>query len=358
MALPILLFAFPTGPGPGRTGAPGDLGNCSGGSCHFGAATRGEGGTVYLPGGPFYRPGETQRILVHLTGLPDEPELAKYGFQLSPRLGSAPAAAAGGSLQADTTGIFVQCSDANPVPTGGCPAHAPLYFAQHRRPSLEPVWELDWTPPKDATGPIELFHALNAANGRGDQSGDRIFLNSVVVQPAGPLSFRQPFGGGGASPNAWLEIFGSGLNAVTSVNVGGRSAAIEYTGGGQVNVRIAPDAALGWQTALVHLADGRSVESPIYLTAASPSLFPALPEVAVGETAVLYGTGCGRRDEPARAEIRMNHRSYPGMAYASPGFAGLCQVHFVAPEVEPGPYLVHVCIEGTCNGQRLRLQIR
>jgi hypothetical protein len=46
------------------------------------------------------------------------------------------------------------------------------------------------------------------------------------------------------------------------------------------------------------------------------------------------------------------------MAYASPGFAGLCQVHFVAPEVEPGPYLVHVCIEGTCNGQRLRLQIR
>jgi uncharacterized protein (TIGR03437 family) len=290
--------------------------------------------------------------------LPSEPELAKYGFQLSPRLSSAVATASGGSLQADSLGIFVQCADGNPVPAGGCPERAPLYFAQHRRPSLEPVWELDWTPPKDATGPIELFLALNAANGLGDQSGDRIFLNSVVVQPAGPLTFRQPFGGGGASPDAWLEIFGAGLSGATAVTVGGRSAAIEYASASQMNVRIAPDAALGWHTAVVNWADGRSVESPIYLTAASPSLFPSLPQVAVGETAVLYGTGCGHRNEPARAEIRMNHRSYPGMAYASPGLAGLCQVQFVVPEIEPGPYLVHVCIEGTCNGQRLRLQVR
>lgn len=319
---------------------------------------RGEGGTVYLPGGPLYRPGQTQRILVHLTGLPGEPEFAKYGFQLSPRLRSAPATASGGALQADSVGIFVQCADGNSVPAGGCPEQAPLYFAQHRRPSLEPIWELDWTPPKDAVGPIEFFLALNAANGLSDQSGDRIFLNSVVVQPGGPLTFRQPFGGGGASPEGWLEIFAPGLTGVNAVSVGGRPAVIEFAGAEQMNVRIAADAALGWQTAVVRWADGRTVESPIFLTATSPSLFPTLPQVAVGETAVLYGTGCGRRDEPGRAEIRMNHRSYVGMAYASPGLAGLCQVQFVVPEVEPGPYLVHVCLEGTCNGQRLRLEVR
>lgn len=355
---PLLLLAFPTGPGPSRTGGPGDLGNCSGGSCHFGAAIRGEGGTIYLPGGPFYRPGETQRILVHVTGLPGEPEVARYGFQVSPRLTSDLAAASGGALRADSLGLFVQCGDGRPPTSAGCPSRTPLYFAQHNRPALDPIWELEWTPPADATGPIEFFLAANAANGQGDQSGDRIFLNSVVVRPGGPLSFRQPFGGGGASPNGWLEIYQEHLAGVTAVTVGGKPAAIQYSGPGQVNALIPQDADLGLQTVAVRTGTGQWIESPIWLTPTSPSLFPALPDVTIGETGVLYATGCGRREEPARAEIRLNHRSYPGMAYASPGFPGLCQLQFPVPVVEPGPYLLHVCMEGNCNGQRLRITIR
>jgi hypothetical protein len=68
------------------------------------------------------------------------------------------------------------------------------------------MWELEWTPPAEAKGPITLYVAANAANGLGDQLGDRIFLNSLTVEPAGPLSVRQPFGGGGASPNGWIEF--------------------------------------------------------------------------------------------------------------------------------------------------------
>jgi len=354
-AVPVILLAFPTGPGPGRTGAPGDTGHCAGGSCHVGAAARGEGAAIYLPFGAFYEPGVPQRILVHVTGQSTEPITARYGFQLSARLGSNPAVGSGGALRALGNEISVQCGDGRPPGAAACPPGDPLYFAQHSRPSREPLWELEWTPPADARGPIEFYLAVNAANGLGDQFGDRIFLNSFAANPAGPLHVRQPFGGGGASPNAWIEIYGNGLAGAggVRVTVGGREAHIGFAGPGQINALLAADVPLGLQTLTVTTAGSAPISSPILVTATSPSLYPELPAVAPGRTAVLYATGCGALTGPAAAELRMNNRVTPATAYASPAFPGLCQFQFEVPDIVPNPYLLHACIGGRCNGQRL-----
>ena len=66
---------------------------------------------MYLPFGAFYRPGVPQRILVHVTGLSNEPVTARYGFQLSPRAGDG---VAGGALRALGRELFVQCGDGQP----------------------------------------------------------------------------------------------------------------------------------------------------------------------------------------------------------------------------------------------------
>jgi len=315
-----------------------------------GTATRGEGAAVYLPFGAFYRPGVPQRLLVHVTGLSSEPVTARYGFQLSPRMRDG---APGGSMRALGSELFVQCGDGRPPREGGCPAGDPLYYAQHGRPSREPMWELEWTPPAEAKGPITLYVAANAANGLGDQFGDRIFLNSLTVEPAGTLSVRQPFGGGGASPNGWVEIYGSGLpERDVRVSVGGKEATVGFAAAGQVNALLAKDTPLGLQILTVG-----EVSSPILVTATSPSLYPDPAVAGVGETAVLYATGCGALAGPEPAEVRMNHRAIEATAYASPEFPGLCQIQFVVPEVALNSFPVHVCMGGRCNGQRVVLTV-
>jgi len=359
LALPILLFAFPTGPGPGRSGAPGDSGSCSGGSCHFGAPRRGEGAAVYLPFGAFYTPGVPQRILIHATGLSAEPVTARFGFQVSPRMAGRPQSDSGGTLRSLGPDTWVQCANARPPVDGACPNEWQIASAQHTRPSRDPVWELEWTPPAGASGPIAFYVAVNAANGLGDQAGDRIFLNSMQVERAGPLAVRQPFGGGGASPNAWVEIHGTNLpTAGTRVCAGGRDAAvISFTSPTQINALLPAELEIGPQILEV---TGRGVEptrSPIVIQSASPSLYSEMTGARPGETAVIYGTGCGDLREPRAADVRVANLSVPGMAYASPGIPGLCQIHFDVPEVSPNLYTIHVCIDGVCNGQRVQFPV-
>ena len=312
---------------------------------------RGEGAAVYLPFGAFYRPGVPQRILVHVTGLSSEPATARYGFQLSPRAGDG---AARGALRALGSELSVQCGDGRPPREEGCPAGDPIYFSQHARPSREPMWELEWTPPAEAKGPITLYVAANAANGLGDQLGDRIFLNSLTVEPAGPLSVRQPFGGGGASPNGWIEIYGGGwAERDVRVTVGGKEATVSFVGPRQVNALLAQDTPLGLRTMTVG-----GVSSPLLVTASSLSLYPELPSGKRGETAVLYATGCGSLEGPAAVEVRMNHRAFPAVAYASPEFPGLCQIQFEVPDLPPGRFPLHVCMGRRCNEQQLQFTVR
>lgn len=371
VALLPLLLAFSTGPGPFRTGAPGDSGHCAAGSCHVGAAARGEGIQLQFPNGPYYRPGVTQRIRLVVTGASGEPERAVFGFQLSPRLGigSGAGGEAGGQLAATDARVWVQCADGNLKLAQGCAGGAAVEFAQHRRPSVEPWWEVEWTPPAEAADAIEFYAAANAANGSGDNFGDRIYLRSFRVLPAGPLTVRQPFGGAGASPGAWLEIYAAGgapgfaqglapegSEASTVVRVGGREARVAYAGPGQVNVLLANDTSLGEQTLELRSATAR-LDSPIWIAGASPSVYPVLPEVAAGRVAVVYATGCGALAGPAESEVRIGRTVLAGMAYASPGFAGLCQFHFTPAAATAGAEEFRVCLGGECGDQRMALRV-
>lgn len=329
--IPLTLASFSTGPGPGRAGAPGDTGNCAGGSCHNGAARPGQGIELHLPNGPFYRPGARERLMLSVTGEGSDPDEGVFGFQLTPRQGSLQPLADGRIRVSRFNGFE---------------------YAEHRRPNPERSWEIDWDAPASGEE-VQFFAAANAANNSGDGFGDHIFLRSFTLRPAGPLAVRQPFGGGWVSPNAWAEIYGRDLQSTSTVQVGGRDAMVSFRSANQVNVRLAADTPLGWQTLEIRLADGRSVQSPIAVQATSPSLYPELPPLRAREEAVWYGTGCGALTAPVSASVRLGGRVIPATAYATPGSPGVCQIHFTTPSLPAGEVPVQVCVAEHCNGQRL-----
>ncbi|MBK7928948.1 MAG: hypothetical protein IPJ98_16105 [Bryobacterales bacterium] len=354
-----LLLAFSTGPGPYRTGAPGDGGHCAAGSCHVGAAVRGEGVQVLFANGPYFRPGVKQRVTLLVSGEGTEPGPGVYGFQLSPRL--AGGEGSGGGLEGTDGRVWVQCGNGDQKPAGGCGGQGAVEFAQHRLPSPEREWELEWTPPAGGAAIVEFHAAVNAANGNGDNFGDRIYLRSFRVLPAGALTVRQPFGGGSLSPLAWVEIYGSNLapeggTAATTVSVGGRPARVSFAGPAQVNALLAAGTPLGEQTLEVRSPSGR-VASNVWIAAASPSLYPRPGEVRAGKVAVLYATGCGPLSGPAVAEARLGREVVAATAYATPGFEGLCQFHFTPAVAGEGRDL-RVCLRGECSETKLRLDVK
>lgn len=197
-----------------------------------------------------------------------------------------------------------------------------------------------------------MYVAGNAANGLGDQIGDRIFLNAVVVHRAGPLAYQSPFGGGGAAPGGWLELYGVGLpGAGATVTIAGIGAEIGYSGKSQINLRVPENAPLGLQMIEVSAPELPPVESPILIQESALTIFPASPPFRPGEPAELLGTGCGVREQTA--ELRIAHRGYPARIERRPDEPGLCRIGFQAPDLSPGRYPFHVCIAERCNGQRL-----
>jgi len=335
--VPLFLLSFSTGPGPGRTGAPGDTGHCAGGSCHNGAALPNEGIELHFPNGPFYRPGVRQRLLVTVTGETREPDRGVFGFQLTPR---------GGRLEALTDGRT------------RVSRFSGFDYIEHRRPSPERSWEVDWDPPATSDGPVQFYVAANAANDSGDGFGDQIYLRSFTARPAGPLSVRQPFGGGSLSPEAWVEIYGTQLAGARAVQVGGRAAAIAFRGASQINVRLSAETPVGWQMLEVESGDGSVVTSPVWVQASSLSLFPRLEPLSAGQVAVWYGTGCGHLTGPAPALVRLGPTTIAANANASPDQPGLCQVQFAVPELPRGELAVQACLGDHCNAQRISVTIR
>jgi uncharacterized protein (TIGR03437 family) len=306
--VPAILSAKATGPEPGYTGAPGDVGNCT--SCHTGSVNPSTGSVrVTAAEGTTYTPGQRQRITVTVTA--DNPAArAVYGFQATARLESNRERGQAGSFQAVNGETFVQCEDGSS--TLPCRSTAIVQFIQHSLATAKNTFEFDWTPPASAdSGPVRIYVAGNAGNGNGqDGPGDRVFTSNITLTPnAGPSGPRPAIqsdngviNGATFAPGivsgSWVTIKGENLAGTTRiwldsdfangqaptqldgvrVNIDGKPSAVYFVSPGQVNVQAPALDKLGPVTVEVINANGASNTVSADVRTAAPGWFMFDPE--------------------------------------------------------------------------------
>ena len=176
-----VVYAFSSGPPPGRTGGFGDT-TCQ--DCHqFGADPS---GSLTINGVPDpYTPGQDYPITVTL-GMPGQ---QRWGFQLAARFqgdGSQTAGSQAGLITVtdpDNTQIKTVVNGCDPTMDPTC-----VQFIEHTSTGTYlgtmdgPVsWTFTWTAPSDPTsGTVEFDAAGNAANGDGTPLGDYIYTTSAT----------------------------------------------------------------------------------------------------------------------------------------------------------------------------------
>jgi uncharacterized protein (TIGR03437 family) len=352
--VPILIYAYASGPDPRKTGAPGDR-TCNEAGCHVGTALNGGGGKVEISyeGGSNYTPGLKQRFTVTIT----DSAARVYGFQASTRPSSNLTNGQAGTFSNISPATQVICEEGATRPTAGsCRASSPIEFIEHTSPQSSNVFTFDWTPPATAVGDIKVYVAANAANGNGQNTGDHIYTTNITLSPgasgpkptisAGGVADGFTFQAGTAA-NAWTAIFGTNLAADTKtwdgdpafaqgklpsslngvgVTINGKAASVYFISPGQINV-LAPsiDTAEGPVQVVVTSPNGNSdpvsitkskvlpafyapfgKDGKLFVTAVQTS--PASPVTLLGKVGVdprvvrgvkpgeiilLYGTGFG-----------------------------------------------------------------
>jgi uncharacterized protein (TIGR03437 family) len=297
-AAPVAIYAFSSGPVIMRTGAPVDGGlDCT--ACHRTLAPANSGmGRLTIKSAP-YVPGAKQQITVTI----EDPDAARWGFQITARLRSDQTKQAGTFSTSDF--VRVRCA---PDGADG-PCSGALEFAEHTLAGTRPgsggpgVFTIDWTPPAQASGEIIFYAAGNAANNNNTNSGDRIYTNNLVVPPAsaqGKPSISSTRGVLNAasfdntiSPNSWVTIFGTNLASSirtwrvadiiegklptqlegVSATINGKAASIYYISPEQLNVLAPPGLADG-QAQVRVTASGNSTDvAMVQVRQTAPAFF-------------------------------------------------------------------------------------
>lgn len=148
----------------GKTGSPGDGSNCTG--CHSGVATTSAGlitSNVPVTG---YIPGNTYTITASIAVA----GINKYGFEISPQ---------------GTTGTqkgTLVVTNATETKLIGTTAKYITHKSTGTAGTGSKTWTFDWIAPAAGSGNAILYGAFNAANGNGTNSGDQIFLSSLLIQ--------------------------------------------------------------------------------------------------------------------------------------------------------------------------------
>jgi uncharacterized protein (TIGR03437 family) len=214
--MPVVVIAFPDGAPAKHTGAPGEQ-TCA--ECHSGTAVNSASGNarVTYSGGTNYVPGERGKFTVTITDTGGG--RSAFGFQAVAKLTSNAQAGAWVAGQ----GLKIVCEDDRNLP---CRDTAPVQYVTHSQPRANGTFEFEWTPPASASGNITVYVAGNAANGNGQNTGDRIYTSSITLMPAAaPQPNRPTISSGGVADafnfqegvaeNSWVALFGTNLSTET-----------------------------------------------------------------------------------------------------------------------------------------------
>lgn len=258
---------------------------------------------LQFPNGNTYVPGVRQRVRVVITDTNAATRV--FGYQVSARLASNELRGQAGTFTPIGTDL-VLCEDNAIRPAAGCRTNVPIEFISHGRAASTGTFEFDWTPPATDQGNVRFYVAGNAANGNGQNSGDRIYTANVTLTPSAGGGGNRPTitseGGitNGASfvpgvvTGAWTSIFGTNLAAATkdwtglidaqgnfptsidgvSVTIDGKAAFINFVSANQINIQ-APDLAgrTGPVQAIVKTAAGESLPVSVNAQRELPGLF-------------------------------------------------------------------------------------
>jgi uncharacterized protein (TIGR03437 family) len=191
--LPGVVFAESATPSLGYTGAPSDHGgqNCS--TCHnsFGAANSDPKGSLQVIVNDYSALSQqTIRIIVQ------HPDANVWGFQITIRAQSTPTASAGTLSLAQVAGpVQVVCDDGSQFgSSNGCLGTPVRQFAEHKiapRGATGKAYEFDvnWTPPAQEIGRIDIYVAAVAADGDGTANGDHVYTVAKTVQNIGVCNY-------------------------------------------------------------------------------------------------------------------------------------------------------------------------
>ncbi|HST22599.1 MAG TPA: choice-of-anchor V domain-containing protein, partial [Blastocatellia bacterium] len=168
LMLTAVAYASVTGPEPGYTNAPGDLGNCT--QCHDHHAVNTGTGSVKITGLPSpYEPGKVYTLSVTTS----QSGRIRFGFQLT---------------ALDTTNKragTLASRDANTQVLSETGVGGRQYIEHTQQGSLSSItgsrtWQINWTAPATDIGTVRFFFAGNATNNSGVQDDDDfIYTNSA-----------------------------------------------------------------------------------------------------------------------------------------------------------------------------------
>ncbi len=273
-AIPVLVYAYASGPEPAHTGAPLDNPTaCIASGCHVGTVNSGPGNVkIVLPAGNSgtYTPGQAMQILVQIT----DSSKVSYGFQLTPRMGSGNTTEAGDFSTTDAnTQVF--CIDGSPKANGkACSPTYPIEYIEHTLTGWSNsiskkgsyTYSFTWTPPPAGSGPVTLYVAANCGTGTDSVVPTNVYTSTLTLTQAsaGPaITSAQDAESGRTSftSGQWVGIYGSSLANTSrtwgtsdfpqgtstgsplpsqlsgvSVTIGGQAASVYYISPTQLNV--------------------------------------------------------------------------------------------------------------------------
>ena len=305
---PPIIYSYEYGPDPGYTGAPGDnpKGCDAGGNCHVKTPNTTPGGsiTIDLGGGvTTYTPGGAPlTVTVTVT----DPNMNKYGFELTARQDSSPTNDAG-TLTAGSDGLTQVVTCATSVSGGFFPGscgnnlhwieHTLMAFdsASNKNPTF--TYNFTWTPPATNVGTVTLYAAGNA--GLGGSGAPMVvptdtYLTTLQLSPGSTTPPTITSGGvteifgsnSDIQPGAWISIYGNNLITGSSpvtwagnfpttlggtmVTIDGNQAYLYYASPMQLNVEAPDDTTRGSVSVVVTTSAG-SATSTVTLADESPS---------------------------------------------------------------------------------------